>query len=155
VNAAGSREYCFACSLVVVQESSPVPYMPLSAMVNDCLKNCDAEIRKELCSNVLVVGGGSSFKGLSNRLSIELASLIPMVRARRWASLLRRCPVPSSSLGVSDVTGVQTQSAAAGLRGACVLEFHRRLHPVITGHVPAAVGLQAGVRRGGPHYHLR
>jgi actin-related protein len=53
---------------------------PLSAMVNDSMKLCDPEIRKELCSNLLVVGGGALFNGLTKRLSNELASMIPMVR---------------------------------------------------------------------------
>ncbi len=63
-----------------VQEPS-ASFPPLSAMVNDSLKLCDSEIRKELCSNLLVVGGGSLFKGLTKRLSNELASMIPMVCA--------------------------------------------------------------------------
>ncbi len=49
-------------------------------MVHDSLKLCDPEIRKELCCNLLVVGGGALFKGLTKRLSNELASMIPMVR---------------------------------------------------------------------------
>ena len=61
-------------------QSPSMPLLPLSTMVHDSLKNSDPELRKEMSSNVLVVGGGSVLPAFSTRLSNELGSLIPMVR---------------------------------------------------------------------------
>ena len=79
----GSMQLRVSRVCVRVRPTMQLPSVaPLSTMINDRLKACDAEIRKELCSNLLVVGGGAAFKGVSKRLSNELASLIPMVSFR-------------------------------------------------------------------------
>lgn len=38
----------------------------------------DADARKELSGNILLVGGGSQLKGMENRLTTEMTNLLPM-----------------------------------------------------------------------------
>lgn len=49
----------------------------LQSLVHLCLTKCDNDVRKDLLSNIVIVGGGSLIDGVSNRLTYELNELIP------------------------------------------------------------------------------
>ena len=49
----------------------------LQELTMDSLMKCDVDARKEILSNVLLVGGGSNIDGISHRLNLELSSSIP------------------------------------------------------------------------------
>ena len=43
---------------------------------------CDVDIRAALLQNIVVVGNGAGIKGLTERLDVELAQLMPSVSFR-------------------------------------------------------------------------
>jgi actin-like protein 6A len=49
----------------------------LPKLVYDSLSRCDIDVRKDLCSSILVVGGGSLIDGLGTRISEELSEALP------------------------------------------------------------------------------
>ncbi|XP_063284159.1 uncharacterized protein LOC134569180 [Pelobates fuscus] len=49
----------------------------IDRMCFNSIMKCDIDIRSTLCSNVLLSGGSSMFHGIGERMSKELASLIP------------------------------------------------------------------------------
>lgn len=53
------------------------PHMNLTNVVFECLAKCDVDIRKEVISNVLLVGGGALIDGIGLRLVEELSDIVP------------------------------------------------------------------------------
>jgi actin-related protein len=53
--------------------------VPLSQMVHDSIMACDVDVRAALLQNIVVVGNTSLTKGLTERLDVELAGLLPSV----------------------------------------------------------------------------
>ena len=53
--------------------------IPLSQLVHDSIMACDVDVRAALLQNIVVVGNTSLTKGLTERLDVELASLMPSV----------------------------------------------------------------------------
>lgn len=51
--------------------------LPLHMMVHSALQGCGPEVRRDLCNNVIVTGGGSLLPDLHKRLHWELCALIP------------------------------------------------------------------------------
>jgi actin-related protein len=52
--------------------------LPLQKVVHESLTQLlDADLRKELSSNILLTGGASLFAGLDKRLSVELGAQLP------------------------------------------------------------------------------
>lgn len=49
----------------------------LTALVYACVAQCDVDARKDLLSNILLVGGGSLVDGLAQRLAYELGEVVP------------------------------------------------------------------------------
>lgn len=49
----------------------------LSDLVYACVAHADPDVRRELLSNIQLVGGGALIQGLSNRLTHELAGIVP------------------------------------------------------------------------------
>lgn len=50
---------------------------PLHELIYASLAKCDADCRKEIAGNIVLVGGGSLIDGLQPRLAAELAKLLP------------------------------------------------------------------------------
>lgn len=50
---------------------------PLHDLIYASIARCDADCRKEMVSNVMLIGGGSLMDGLQARLSTELTSMLP------------------------------------------------------------------------------
>lgn len=44
--------------------------------------SCDVDVRAALLQNIVVVGNGAGIKGLTERLDMELARLMPSVSLR-------------------------------------------------------------------------
>jgi hypothetical protein len=53
--------------------------VPLSQLVHDSIMACDVDVRASLLQNIVVVGNTSLTKGLTERLDVELAGLLPSV----------------------------------------------------------------------------
>jgi actin-related protein len=53
--------------------------VPLSQLVHDSIMACDVDVRAALLQNIVVVGNGSITRGLTERLDVELAALLPSV----------------------------------------------------------------------------
>jgi actin-related protein len=52
--------------------------LPLQKLVHKSLTQLlDADLRKELSSNIILTGGASLFPGLEKRLSVELGEVLP------------------------------------------------------------------------------
>ncbi|KAK4689758.1 actin-related protein 4, partial [Tremellales sp. Uapishka_1] len=51
--------------------------VPLSQLVHDSIMACDVDVRAALLQNIVVVGNTSLIKGLTERLDVELAALMP------------------------------------------------------------------------------
>ncbi|ORX33839.1 actin family [Kockovaella imperatae] len=51
--------------------------VPLSQLVHDSIMACDVDVRAALLQNIVVVGNTSLIKGLTERLDLELAALMP------------------------------------------------------------------------------
>lgn len=51
----------------------------LSQLVHDSIMSCDVDVRAALLQNIVVVGNGAGIKGLTERLDMELAKLMPSV----------------------------------------------------------------------------
>lgn len=51
----------------------------LSQLVHDSIMACDVDVRAALLQNIVVVGNTSLLRGLTERLDVELASLMPSV----------------------------------------------------------------------------
>lgn len=51
----------------------------LSQLVHDSIMSCDVDVRAALLQNIVVVGNGAGIKGLTERLDMELAQLMPSV----------------------------------------------------------------------------
>ena len=51
----------------------------LPLVVHNSLLDADPDLRKDLCNNIVVVGGGSCLRGLLPRLHYELVKRIPPV----------------------------------------------------------------------------
>eukprot|EP01032_Pedospumella_encystans_P012817 gene12817-14799_t len=49
----------------------------LTDLIYACIAHVDVDVRKELLSNIQIVGGGSLIQGLSNRLAVELNGVVP------------------------------------------------------------------------------
>ena len=55
----------------------------LSELVVNAIGKCDVDIRKDLCGNILLCGGGSMLQGIDARLHAELSAYMPpSVRVR-------------------------------------------------------------------------
>jgi actin-related protein len=50
----------------------------LQHLVVSSVSKCDVDARKELLSNILLVGGGSMIDGIGPRLQYELQQLLPL-----------------------------------------------------------------------------
>jgi actin-related protein len=50
---------------------------PLHELVFASLAMCDIDCRKELASNIILIGGGTLLDGLQARLQADLATLLP------------------------------------------------------------------------------
>ena len=59
--------------------------VPLSQLVHDSIMACDVDVRAGLLQNIVVVGNTSLTKGLTERLDLELAGLMPSVSL--WVQL--------------------------------------------------------------------
>lgn len=53
--------------------------VPLSQLVHDSIMACDVDVRASLLQNIVVVGNTSLTRGLTERLDLELAQLLPSV----------------------------------------------------------------------------
>ena len=51
---------------------------PIHELIYASVARCDVDCRKELLSNIVLVGGGSLIDGLPVRLGLELGTLLPM-----------------------------------------------------------------------------
>lgn len=51
----------------------------LSQLVHDSIMACDVDVRASLLQNIVVVGNTSLTRGLTERLDLELAGLMPSV----------------------------------------------------------------------------
>ena len=51
--------------------------LSLAQLVHQSLTHVDIDIRKDLCGNILLVGGGALIDGMQGRLAEELSPLIP------------------------------------------------------------------------------
>lgn len=51
--------------------------IPLPKMIHGALLNSSPEIRRELCHNVLLTGGGANLRNVQERLKWELLAVIP------------------------------------------------------------------------------
>jgi actin-related protein len=49
----------------------------LAHTVLSSLQACDVDIRRELCANIVLVGGGSCLRGMEKRLQKDLSAMIP------------------------------------------------------------------------------
>jgi actin-like protein 6A len=56
--------------------------VPLSQLVHDSIMACDVDVRAALLQNIVVVGNTSLTRGLTERLDVELANLMPSVSER-------------------------------------------------------------------------
>ncbi|KAL3811667.1 hypothetical protein ACHAXA_002761 [Cyclostephanos tholiformis] len=74
------------CRLPELLFSNTIPYpnnsagnmLPLQKVVHESLTQLlDADLRKELSSNIILTGGASLFAGLDKRLSVELGEILP------------------------------------------------------------------------------
>lgn len=62
------------------RRASETPWATMSALpalAYDALLACDADVRREMCQNVVITGGGSTLPGLKERLYSELCAQIP------------------------------------------------------------------------------
>jgi hypothetical protein len=50
---------------------------PLHELIFASIAKCDADCRKEIASNIMLIGGGSLMDGLQPRLAADLTSLLP------------------------------------------------------------------------------
>ena len=50
----------------------------LQKLAHESLSATDIDARKELASNIVLVGAGSQFKGMNNRLMTEISNLCPI-----------------------------------------------------------------------------
>lgn len=61
----------------MLSQSSTLSNLPLHQLIHDSLTSVgDADIRKELCGNIVLVGGSSLFAQLEQRLSYELTGIV-------------------------------------------------------------------------------
>ena len=63
------------------QSHSLKDLVPLSQLVHDSIMACDVDVRAALLQNIVVVGNTSLTRGLTERLDVELAGLMPSVCA--------------------------------------------------------------------------
>jgi len=49
----------------------------LSDQVNNSIRNCDVDLRRDLYQNIVLAGGSSMFPGLKERLHKEITALVP------------------------------------------------------------------------------
>jgi hypothetical protein len=57
--------------------NSDVDNETLQGLIHSCISKCDVDVRRELLSNVVLVGGGSLIDGLSYRMQHELNEILP------------------------------------------------------------------------------
>ncbi len=68
--------------------ASSVDTDSLTTLVYASVAHCDVDVRRELLSNVMLVGGGALMEGLALRLSQELAQVVPSHLKVKVVSLL-------------------------------------------------------------------
>lgn len=69
------------CESLFKNESS------LSTMVYDAISACDPDLRRTMCQEIVLVGGGSLLDGLPERLGNDLAEKLPLIFKPRILSL--------------------------------------------------------------------
>lgn len=74
---ATARRECEAYLATSAMTSYDTERDSLSDLIYASINMCDVEVRKELFSNILLVGGGSQMTGLQQRLVHELTELAP------------------------------------------------------------------------------
>lgn len=74
---------CFVSGAALQPASDLMPdytFNGLSNMIARSIDLCDIDLRRDLCNNIIVVGGGSQMRGLHNRLFNSLPGLLAPVR---------------------------------------------------------------------------
>lgn len=61
----------------------------LHRMLYDAAQLCDADVRRDMLSNIILCGGGSLTPGLTERLHAELTALVPSTFKVRFTSVLK------------------------------------------------------------------
>ncbi|KAI8870639.1 Actin/actin-like protein, partial [Ramicandelaber brevisporus] len=58
----------------------------LAAMVVESVSKCDADVRPQFCSNILLTGGSTLIPGFTERLQAEVTTALPGLRVKVQAS---------------------------------------------------------------------
>lgn len=61
----------------------------LSTMLYDAVQLCDADLRRDMLSNIILCGGGSLTRGLTERLHSELTAMVPSTFKVRFTSVMK------------------------------------------------------------------
>ncbi|KAI3652964.1 hypothetical protein MP228_002389 [Amoeboaphelidium protococcarum] len=67
-------------------DNDGIEFQGVATLVYNSLNACDQDVRPQLLSHVIVVGGGSLLDQFAERLSVELGQLIPGLRIKIYAS---------------------------------------------------------------------
>ncbi|KAF2096497.1 Actin/actin-like protein [Rhizodiscina lignyota] len=67
------------------ENPAPQTSQTIPGLIDAALKACDVDLRPILLNNIVVVGSGSLFYGLTRRLNIELDTMFPGPRVRLFA----------------------------------------------------------------------
>lgn len=65
------------------------PAKGLHRMIYDAVQLCDADLRRDMLSNIILCGGGSLTPGLTERLHAELSAMVPSTFKVRFTSVLK------------------------------------------------------------------
>ncbi|DAZ99454.1 TPA: hypothetical protein N0F65_004087 [Lagenidium giganteum] len=61
----------------------------LHRMIYDAVQLCDADLRREMLSNIILCGGGSLMHGLTERLHAELTTMVPSTFKVRFTNVMK------------------------------------------------------------------
>lgn len=61
----------------------------LHKMLYDAVQLCDADLRRDMLSNIILCGGGSLTSGLTERLHAELTAMVPSTFKVRFTSVMK------------------------------------------------------------------
>ncbi|TMW68539.1 hypothetical protein Poli38472_006007 [Pythium oligandrum] len=75
--------------LETTKSESTAALKGLHRMLYDAVQLCDADIRRDMLSNIILCGGGSLLPGLTERLHNELSALVPSTYKVRFTSVMK------------------------------------------------------------------
>jgi len=89
----------------------------LQALIADAVKACDPQLRPLMCQNILLVGRGTLFAGLRERLAAELEWLLPGAHA---AQGVRIHEAPGREVNMSAYYGAREFARSPGFGAMCM-----------------------------------